>query len=127
MKKSAKKAVRKPAVSSTPAKTVKAPAKKSAAPAKKKVAVPTELPATFITAKIDIGFGNHLFIRGNGPGLSWDKGIKMECIGAGLWTVSVRNAKDPVIFKVLVNDLSWSSGSDYVAEPGQNLTVSPSF
>ena len=104
-----------------------APAKKTSAPAKTKPAVTTEPPATFISAKIDIGFGNQLFIRGTGPGLSWDHGVPMECVGAGLWTVTVKHATQPVTFKVLVNDLSWSTGEDFAVEPGQSVTVVPSF
>ena len=103
---------------------VKAPAKKSAVPAKKKTSEP---PATFISAQIDIGFGNHLYIRGEGPGLSWDHGLAMDCTGAGLWTTSIKNAAAPVVFKVLVNDLSWSTGPDYIAMPGKSLTVTPTF
>jgi hypothetical protein len=126
MKKTIKKdAAKAPA---TIAKTSKAPAKKTAAPAaKKKPAVATEPPATFISAKIDIGFGNHLYIRGTGPGLSWDHGLAMDCVGAGLWTSTVKNATSPVTFKVLVNDLSWSTGNDFVVEPGQSVTVVPAF
>src|SRR5436190_23621179 len=89
-------------------KAAKAPAKKTAAPAKKKATVAAEPPATFISAQIDIGFGNHLYIRGEGPGLSWDHGIPMDCTGAGLWTTSIKRASVPFVFKVLVNDLSWS-------------------
>ena len=122
-----KKTTKKAPVTSAPAKKTAAPAKKSASPAKKKPAVNTEPPATFISAKIDIGFGNHMYIRGEGPGLSWDRGIAMDCVGAGLWTVTVKNAATPVAFKLLVNDLSWSSGGDFVAEPGQSLTIAPSF
>ncbi len=112
-----------------PAPKVAAPAKKAtaAAPAKKKAKVASEPPATFITARIDIGFGNHLFVRGTGPGLSWENGTAMECVGSGLWTVAIKNAVKPVTFKVLVNDLSWSAGPDFVAEAGQSVTISPSF
>ncbi len=105
-------------------KAAKAPAKKTAAPAKKKTAEP---PATFISAQIDIGFGNHLYIRGEGPGLSWDHGIAMDCTGAGLWTTTVKHAAAPVVFKVLVNDLTWNAGPDYIAKPGKSLLVTPSF
>jgi hypothetical protein len=125
---SAAKPVAKPAVKVTakpeavPA--AKAPAKKSAAPAKKKMSEP---PATFISAQINIGFGNHLYVRGEGPGLSWDHGIAMDCTGADLWTTSIKNAATPVIFKVLVNDLTWSAGDDFVAQPGQSLTITPTF
>jgi len=102
----------------------KAPAKKTAAPAKKKTSEP---PATFISAQINIGFGNHLYIRGEGPGLSWDHGVAMDCTGADLWTTSIKHAATPVIFKVLVNDLTWSAGDDYLAQPGQSLTITPTF
>jgi hypothetical protein len=108
-------------------KAAKAPAKKTAAPAKKKPTVAAEPPATFISAQIDIGFGNHLYIRGEGPGLSWDHGLAMDCTGAGLWTTAVKNVSVPFVFKVLVNDLSWSSGPDYIAKPGKSLTITPSF
>ena len=105
----------------------KAPAKKTASPAKRKPTVRTEPPATFISAKIDIGFGNHLYIRGEGPGLNWDHGRAMDCVGNDLWTITIKNAAAPIIFKVLVNDLSWSAEDDFVAEPGQSLTIVPLF
>ncbi len=117
-----KKPAKKPAVT----KAVKAPAKKTAAPAKKKSSV-SEPPATFISAQVDIGFGNHLTIRGEGPGLSWDEGLVMDCVGPNLWTVSVKKAAKPVIFKVLVNDLSWSAGADYTIAAGKSITITPTF
>lgn len=107
-----------------PVKAVKAAVKPAAAPAKKKTGEP---PVTCITAQIDIGFGNQLFVRGNGPGLSWDRGLPMDCVGTGLWTVSVKNAAEPVVFKVLVNDVSWSGGEDFVVAPGQSITITPAF
>lgn len=115
----------KPAKKTTAVKAkTKAPAKKSSAPAKKKSG---ETAATFISAQIDVGFGNHLYLRGEGPGLTWDHGVAMDCTGAGLWTASVKNAKVPVTFKLLVNDVSWSTGNDFVVAPGQSITVTPSF
>ena len=126
MKKITKKA---PAPSTAVVKPVKtkAPAKQTAAPAKKKPAVASEPPATVISAKIDIGFGNHLDLRGEGPGLSWDHGLAMDCVGTSLWTSSVKHATAPVTFKVLVNDLSWSEGPDYTVKPGQSITIAPTF
>ena len=129
MKKTTKKApvTEAPAKKAAPAKKTALPVKKTAAPTKKKSVVSTEPPATFVSAKIDIGFGNHLYIRGEGPGLSWDRGLAMDCVGAGLWTTSIPLASLPVTFKVLVNDLTWSAGNDFVAEPGQSLTIEPTF
>ncbi len=123
MKKTTKKAA--PAkVAPKPRKAIKASSKATIAPAKKKTGEP---PVTFITASINIGFGNHLYLRGEGPGLTWDHGIAMDCTGIGLWTASVKRATGPVVFKVLVNDLSWSSGNDFVVAPGQSVTITPSF
>ena len=125
MKKPAKKvSAAKPAAKALPKPAAKAPAKKSVAPAKKKTSEP---PATFVSAQINMGFGNHLYVRGEGPGLSWDHGVAMDCTGADLWTTSIKHAVAPVYFKVLVNDLSWSAGPDYVAKPGQSLTITPTF
>ena len=117
-----------PRVASVKSVKSKAPAKKTTtAPAKRKPVLTKEPPATFISAQINIGFGNHLYIRGTGPGLSWDHGLAMDCVGANLWTSTVKHATEPVIFKLLVNDLSWSTGNDFVAEPGQSVTVVPVF
>ena len=125
MKKITKKStVKVPATPVKGPKTVKVSAKKSAAPAKKKTGEP---PVTFISAQIDIGFGNHLYLRGEGPGLNWDHGIAMDCTGANLWTASVKHATTLVTFKLLVNDVTWSTGNDFVVAPGQSITVTPSF
>jgi hypothetical protein len=121
-----KKSAKKPSVPKV-TKAAKAPAKKAGAPAKKKSAASTEPPATFISAQIDIGFGNQLTIRGSGPGLSWDSGLPMENVGANLWTVAILDATAPITFKVLVNDLTWSAGADYVVAPGKSVTIYPTF
>ena len=111
----------------SPAPAAKAPAKKTAAPAKKRASIVTEPPATFISAKVDVGFGNHLYLRGEGPGLSWDHGVAMDCTAADLWTSTVKGATVPVVFKVLLNDATWCRGDDFVAQPGQSVTVTPDF
>lgn len=125
MKKITKKStVKVPTLSVKGPKAAKASAKMTAAPAKKKTGEP---PVTFISAQIDIGFGNHLYLRGEGPGLNWEHGVAMDCTGANLWTASVKHARTPVTFKLLVNDVSWSTGNDFVVAPGQSVTVTPSF
>lgn len=82
---------------------------------------------TVIKAKIDIGFGNTLFLRGEGPGLSWDAGVPMNSEGSDTWTSTVSGAKSQVIFKFLVNDISWNVGEDYVVDPGSTVELAPSF
>ncbi len=132
MKKTTKKAAAPAAAAPKATKaSAKAPAKKSASAAaplaRRKSAEQPEAPATLITARVDIGFGNHLYLRGEGPGLSWDHGIAMDCVAADGWTSTLKGASAPVVFKVLINDLTWCAGNDYVVEPGQSVTVTPTF
>jgi hypothetical protein len=132
MKKTTKKTSASAAVASTAQKAAKAPAKApakkaAAAPAARRKPVQPEAPATFISARVDIGFGNHLYLRGEGPGLSWDHGIAMDCIAADGWAATLQGATAPVLFKVLINDVEWCTGNDYVVEPGQSVTVTPTF
>jgi hypothetical protein len=82
---------------------------------------------TSIVAKIDIGFGNALYIRGEGPGLSWDKGLVMDCVADSEWTATISDALSPIVFKFLVNDITWCAGNDYSVEPGGSITIEPTF
>lgn len=84
-------------------------------------------PVTVITAKIDVGFGNRLFVRGEGPGLSWDEGVPLDCVANDRWVLSLSAAQKPVAFKFLVNDRDWSIGDDFIVEPGASLAVTPLF
>lgn len=100
----------------------------------KKSANPTTTPEASantetlaIRALVDVGFGNHLYIRGEGGGLSWDAGQPMACLGAKEWQWTTSNAIRPILFKVLVNDQIWSVGNDYIASPGEITVVEPGF
>ena len=128
MKKTTKKPAAPAAIVTKPVKSpAKAPAKKAAAPASRKTAATPESPATVISARVDIGFGNHLYLRGEGPGLSWDHGVAMDCIASDGWGATLKGASSAVTFKVLINDVTWCTGNDYVVEPGQSVTVTPTF
>lgn len=79
-----------------------------------------------ICAKIDVGFGNALYLRGEGPGLNWNQGIPLACVDNSTWQWSGK-AKDRLKFKLLLNDAVWSQGEDLVATPGDKIEVSPRF
>ena len=82
---------------------------------------------TIVEAKIDVGFGNNLFLRGQGAaGLSWDRGIPLNCVDGKTWQWSGR-ADDKLKFKLLLNDTVWAKGEDLVAAPGQKVQVAPAF
>jgi hypothetical protein len=80
-----------------------------------------------ITARVDIGFGNALFLRGEGPGLSWDKGVSMECVASDQWQFSLGESTRSFAVKFLINDTTWSTGPDYIVPPGVNVTLAPQF
>ncbi|MFZ9745666.1 MAG: hypothetical protein ACO3G4_03445 [Opitutaceae bacterium] len=82
---------------------------------------------TTITARINVGFGNALHLRGEGPGLSWDRGVPMECIAADLWRFNLGESARGFSFKVLVNDLTWNSGPDYTVASGGVVNITPTF
>ena len=97
-----------------------------------------EKPATGLPSQVDwkfhfdagwggFGFGNSLYLRGEGPGLSWDRGVLMECTGDDRWTYTVGESIRPVVFKFLINDMTWSNGEDYTAKPGSTTVCTPQF
>ena len=108
-----------------------APAPAAPAPEAKKTSAAPAQPARptiiKIKAQIDVGFGNALTIRGSGAGLSWDKGVQMNCVNDDLWSLTLVGVTGKVAFKFLVNDLTWSSGEDYVAQPGDEIILVPAF
>jgi hypothetical protein len=104
-----------------------APAPAAAAPV---AAAPFKADAnhvTAISARIDVGFGNALYIRGEGPGLTWNKGLPLKNTGADEWTITLPKSTRPIVFKFLLNDETWSTGVDFTAEPGTAVTLSPAF
>lgn len=122
-----------PAVKSKPVAAAKKPAAVVPPPAKPKAPAPVvksvapKPVVTKITAKIDIGFGNALYIRGEGAGLSWDRGLLLACVSDDHWSITLGESARPIVFKFLVNDLSWSAGEDYVVAPGSTANFTPTF
>lgn len=113
----------------TPAKEApakKAPAAKKAAPVKKATKV-TKTPVTEIVARVDVGYGNELFIRGEGAGLSWDKGTAMQCLGVDEWVFKTDSAKTGIVFKFLINDNHWADGEDVTVPAGGKSISAPTF
>ncbi len=149
MKKTTKPDAAKAAKTATPATPAPSPAKKEKTPAKSKVtktvlasssafvAAPSATPLvkeeavtplpTTIVVQLNVGFGNTLYVRGEGPGLSWEKGVPLDCVADDKWSVSLAETSKPVVFKFLINDQTWCTGDDYVAQPGTTVTVSPVF
>jgi len=79
-----------------------------------------------IDVKLDVGFGNALFLRGEGSGLRWDRGVPLACVDGKTWRWS-QPVTAPITFKVLLNDQVWSAGTDLKVAPGQKIEVAPAF
>tara|TARA_B110000467_G_C18285215_1_gene461128 strand:+ start:903 stop:1319 length:417 start_codon:yes stop_codon:yes gene_type:complete len=133
-KTAAKKAVAKPAAKKvakkgapkTVAKKVavkKTGAKKT--PAKK--AISSKASKTVVVANFDVGFGNMLYLRGDAPGLSWKKGVPMDCESANSWSITMSGVKDTFEYKVLINDIHWAIGGNNLAKPGVTNSSDSSF
>ena len=91
----------------------KAPAKKTAS-------------QTSIIARVDVGFGNALYVRGEGAGLSWTKGTALENATPYEWTLS-SSKKGNVTFKFLINDELWAEGENLTLAAGSESISSPTF
>ncbi len=81
---------------------------------------------TTVVAQVDVGWGNSLFVRGSAPGLSWDKGQKMDWTDSG-WTWNTTAAKIAFELKLSLNDQVWAAGENLTVAPGQTLVVRPTF
>ena len=117
-----KKTATKKPVNKAAASTAKKP---KTSPAKKTVT--TKATKVTISTKVDIGFGNTLFLRGEGKGLSWDQGVIMTCVADDEWSLTVAKSAQPRVFKFLINDEVWCTGEDYSLRSNQSGTFTPSF
>jgi hypothetical protein len=81
---------------------------------------------TTIDVKLDVGFGNAVYLRGEGGDLTWERGLPLVCVDAQTWRWSGLVQK-PITFKLLINDKIWSAGNDLQIAPGQKMEVAPAF
>jgi hypothetical protein len=84
--------------------------------------------ATRLLVTAYIGIGNRLFIRGDGPGLSWERGVPLQFISIGKWRWETGEASGPIRFRVYKNDeLECSALGEQVLDPGYLQEVTASF
>ena len=115
VKKVAKKAAKKTVKKTTVRKTTK------------KAAAKKPISKTTIAARVDVGFGNNLYIRGEGAGLSWDVGILMKNLAPYEWAWEAKNASKPIEYKLLINDELWANGENQFAMAGDTAITAPTF
>lgn len=84
--------------------------------------------ATRLIVTAYIGIGNRLYIRGDGPGLSWDKGLPLQFVSIGKWRWESADAVGPVHIRLLKNDQQECPNlGELVLNPGHQAEVTASF
>jgi len=109
-------------------KTVTKKAPEAPASTKKAVApkAPSTPPLTTVVADLDVGWGNAIYLRGEGGPLRWDQGIQMDCAD-GKWTWSTTEASDGLEFKFVLNDKVWAKGENMSVDSGCTAVLRPKF
>ncbi len=85
------------------------------------------LKMTRIVAHINVGWGNMLYIRGEGAGLSWEQGVPMLCHDGSEWHWIAETEEGPISFKFLINDEKWALGENVTINAGDVHISDPSF
>jgi len=84
--------------------------------------------ATRLLVTAYIGIGNRLFIRGEGPGLGWDKGVPLQFVSIGKWRWETADATAPVKFKLYKNDeFECTALGNQSLEPGHQQEITATF
>ncbi|MBT9583740.1 alpha/beta hydrolase [bacterium] len=80
---------------------------------------------TRLEVHYDAGFGNQIFVRGQGP-FQWGNGELLQSEGSDRWILDF-DLPGPRRAKVLVNDEEWSVGENYLLQPGMVNEIYPNF
>jgi hypothetical protein len=84
--------------------------------------------ATRLLVTAYIGIGNKLFLRGDGPGLSWDQGVPLQFVSIGKWRWETADATVPVHAKLYKNDeIVCATLGKFTLDPGQQAEVTAAF
>jgi len=93
----------------------------------KPAVAPTTDGCTRLTVVSYIGIGNKLYLRGDGPGLSWDKGVPLQFVSIGRWRWETDGATAPVNCKVYKNDKLEAPVGQLTLAQGTELEVTATF
>lgn len=82
---------------------------------------------TRLVAQVDAGWGHHLAVRGDAAPLDWTLGWPAVSTADATWEAAFLGWEGTVAYKWLLDDSTWESGDDHVAQAGAEEVVSPSF
>ena len=82
---------------------------------------------TSVIANVMIGIGNKPYLRGEGPGLSWDEGVPMNFIEIGKWAWSPSRKNASLTIQVYRNDEDPDNNGKFEVKPGEKFELTPKF
>ena len=82
---------------------------------------------TTVIAKVMIGIGNKPFVRGEGPGLSWEEGVPMNFLEIGKWAWSPSRKNASVTIQIYRNDEDPDQSGKHEVKPGEKFEITPEF
>jgi len=84
---------------------------------------------TRIRVHYDVGVGNSIYIRGDTWPLSWNNGVQSTYTKGNVWIWETESipVDSPFEFKTLLNDTTWSLGSNYKVSGGSTIDIYPVF
>ena len=82
---------------------------------------------TSVIANVMIGIGNKPYLRGEGPGLSWDEGVPMNFIEIGKWAWSPSRKNASLTIQVYRNDEDPDTSGKFEVKAGEKFELTPKF
>ena len=82
---------------------------------------------TSVIANVMIGIGNKPFLRGEGPGLSWDEGVPMNFIEIGKWSWSPPRKNASLTVQLYRNDEDPDQNGKIEVKAGDKIEINPDF
>jgi hypothetical protein len=82
---------------------------------------------TTVIAKVMIGIGNKPYVRGEGPGLSWEEGVPMNFLEIGKWAWSPSRKNASVTIQIYRNDEDPDNSGKHEIKPGEKFELTPDF
>lgn len=80
-----------------------------------------------LVATAYIGIGNKLYVRGDGPGLSWEQGVPMQFLAIGKWGWTSPDAGAPITCRIYRNDETPMLDENITIPPGERAEITPRF
>ncbi|MDG1324720.1 MAG: hypothetical protein P8P49_03055 [Opitutales bacterium] len=82
---------------------------------------------TSVVANVMIGIGNKPYLRGDGPGLSWDEGVPMNFIEIGKWAWSPSRKNASLTVQLYRNDNDPDQSGKIEVKAGEKIEITPHF